>query len=58
MIDDVRREPYLSRYLGGLGGSLTSDIGEIAGELWRIDRERIAAGTLQPTGFKVAAGQK
>lgn len=54
-IGDVRREPYLSRYLGG---RLASGAGEVAGELWRIERERIAAGTLPCVGFRVTAGRK
>jgi SAM-dependent methyltransferase len=52
-VTSVRREPYLSRYLGGKlteGGSV-----EVLQELWRIERDRIAAGALPPTGFRMTA---
>ncbi|WP_206641315.1 class I SAM-dependent methyltransferase [Nonomuraea polychroma] len=52
-VTSVRREPYLSRYLGGKlaeGGSA-----DIVEELWRIERDRLAAGALPPTGFRMTA---
>ncbi|MFC4119402.1 class I SAM-dependent methyltransferase [Nonomuraea zeae] len=49
---DVRREPYLSRYIGG---KLTNGDTELVNELWRIERERIASGTLPPTGLRLTA---
>jgi SAM-dependent methyltransferase len=51
-ITSLRREPYLSRYIGG---KVTNGDKEIHNELWRIERDRIAAGTLPPTGFRLTA---
>ncbi|MFC4007715.1 class I SAM-dependent methyltransferase [Nonomuraea purpurea] len=51
---DLRREPYLSRYIAG---KLTNGSTELVNGLWRIERGRIASGTLPPTGFRLVARQ-
>ncbi|GAA3555001.1 hypothetical protein GCM10022419_039240 [Nonomuraea rosea] len=51
-VRDVRREPYLSRYISG---KLTNGSTELVNELWRIERERIASGALPPTGLRLTA---
>ncbi|MGP3954890.1 class I SAM-dependent methyltransferase [Nonomuraea sp. 3N208] len=48
----MRREPYLSRYIGG---KLTNGSTDLLNELWRIERDRIAAGSLPHTGFRMTA---
>jgi SAM-dependent methyltransferase len=51
-VTSMRREPYLSRYIGG---KVTNGSTDVLNELWRIERDRIAAGTLPPTGFRMMA---
>ena len=46
----VRRVPYLARHLLAGGGSQ-----KILAELCRIEREHLADGTLQATGFRLTA---
>ncbi|WP_171074523.1 class I SAM-dependent methyltransferase [Nonomuraea basaltis] len=51
-VTSLRREPYLSRYIGG---KVTNSSTDVVNELWRIERDRIAAGILPPTGFRLTA---
>ncbi|WP_170223805.1 class I SAM-dependent methyltransferase [Nonomuraea turkmeniaca] len=51
-VTSMRREPYLSRYIGG---KLMDGRTELLDELWRIERDRIAMGALPPTGFRMTA---
>ena len=51
---ELRRGPYLARYLGGMLEA--SDRGRrVLAALQQTERERIADGTLPPTGFRLVA---
>jgi hypothetical protein len=53
-VTELVRGPYLSRYLGGkLDG--TAGRRRVFAELQRIERERLADGSLPPTGFRLVA---
>ncbi|WP_188192892.1 class I SAM-dependent methyltransferase [Nonomuraea sp. SYSU D8015] len=55
-ITSLRREPYLSRYIGGyVSRKVMNSTAEVINELWRIERARISAGTLPLTGFRLTA---
>jgi SAM-dependent methyltransferase len=53
-VTELRREPYLSRYLGGRLEA-TARGGRILEALRRIERDQIADGALPPTGFRLVA---
>ncbi|MEW9548781.1 class I SAM-dependent methyltransferase [Nonomuraea sp. NPDC050783] len=48
----LRREPYITRYIGG---KVVNGHTKVVEELWRIERDRLAAGALAATGFRMKA---
>jgi hypothetical protein len=53
-VAELARGPYLSRYLGGKLDETTRG-GRVLAQLRRIERQRLADGTLPPTGFRLVA---